>query len=76
MHVLRLSIVLHLSGYVLVFNDWRGLLVFLEHGGMLGRCLGLMPPSLIFALVFVLLLSNGSNIFSEQPQAQRADQQF
>lgn len=74
-HVLRPGIVLHLSGHVLVFNDRRRL-VFLQHGGMLNRRRGSMPPTLVIVLAFVLLLSDGSNISSEQPQAQSADQRI
>jgi hypothetical protein len=33
----------------------------------------LMPPSLIFILAFSLLLPDGGDIFTEQPQAQRTN---
>ena len=71
--VLCLAIFLRLSGHVVVFDEQRGFLVFLEYRGVFNRCLGLMPPSLIFILAIGCLLSDGGNVFAEQPQAQRTN---
>jgi hypothetical protein len=62
--MLCLAIFLRLSEHALVDNRYR-VPVFLKHGGVFNRRHGLMSPSLIFALFFGVLLSDGGNVFAE-----------
>ena len=50
-------------------DDRGGLPVFIKHGSMFDRCLGLVLPILILDLACGLLLSDCSNIFPEESQA-------
>ena len=69
---LCLAIFLRLSRHAVIFiKDWRGLLVFLKHRGMLDGRLGLVLP--IFVFGFGLLLSDGGDVFAKQPRTQGAD---